>query len=218
VISNASSDRLLRGCEGGQGHGLLVQLERAVSPEPPAGPGGRGHRHPDAGVQLAAEGGREAAARAGERGPAPEDRSGLQLAGQPAAVLLQHQHRGAARPGGALLQGAGAVLQPGRTQVRRNHEYNLTKRTFRVLAMKVHCWEYLLVTYGPRCNRLGVFTGRSPPQRTQELANTNIIAPADRASALHSIAPQSLLLLLYGDRGTHTQISPSWADKQSANS
>lgn len=97
----------------------MVRLERAVLPEAPTGPGRRGHRHPDAGVQLAAEGGGEAAEREGHRVPAPQDRGGLQLAGQPAALLLQPLHRGAARPRGALLQGAAAVLRPGHTQVRR---------------------------------------------------------------------------------------------------
>lgn len=101
-----------------RGHGLLVQLERATLPEPPEGPGGRGHRHPDAGAQLAAEGDREAAAGEGERIPPPEDRRGLQLAGQHAALLLQHQHRGEAGAGGPVFQGAPALLRPGHPQVR----------------------------------------------------------------------------------------------------
>lgn len=54
------------GCEEEQGHDLLVQLERAVLPDSQAGSSRRGHRHSDAGVQLAAEGGGEAAEGEGE--------------------------------------------------------------------------------------------------------------------------------------------------------
>lgn len=87
--------------------------------EPPEGPGGRGDRHTDDGVQLAAEGGGEAAEREGKRVQTPKDWSGLQLAGQHASLLLQHQHRGEAGPGGPLLQDATTLLRPGHTQVRR---------------------------------------------------------------------------------------------------
>lgn len=119
------------GCEGEQGHGLLVHLEWDVLPEPPAGPSRCGHRHADAGVQLAAEGGREAAEGEGEWVPAPQDRSGLQLAGQHAPLLLQHQHRGEARPGGPLLQGAAVLLRHGHPQVRTpetDHCVNTTRK------------------------------------------------------------------------------------------
>lgn len=58
-------------CEEQQSHGLLVHLERVVLPEPQTGSGRRGHRHADAGAELAAEGGREAAQGEGERVPAP---------------------------------------------------------------------------------------------------------------------------------------------------
>lgn len=101
----------------GSSHGLLVRLERAVLPQPQAGSGRRGDRHADAGAELAAEGGGEAAEGAGERVSPPQDRRGLQLAGQPAPLLLRRQHRREAGPGGLVLQGAAPLLRHGHTQV-----------------------------------------------------------------------------------------------------
>lgn len=67
---------------------------------------------------MAAEGSREAPEGEGERVPAHEDRGGLQLAGQHAPLLFQHQHWGKTGPGGPLLQGAALLLWAGHPQVR----------------------------------------------------------------------------------------------------
>lgn len=106
----------VRGCDAE--HGLLVRLERAPLPDPPAGSFRGGHGNADAGGELAAERGREATEGEGERVPTPQERCGLQLAGQHAPLLLQPLHHGETQPGGALLQGSTLLLRHTHTQVR----------------------------------------------------------------------------------------------------